>query len=55
LKVWKLGEENFPVRFSPQDQYYIGRLKEMPKVSLQIVHRKSDNRFSAQVFGTLSE
>ncbi len=55
LRAWKLDEETFPVKFSAQDLYYVGRLKDMPKVSLQVVHRKSDNRFSAQVFGVLPE
>ena len=53
FRAWKLDEATFPAQFSAQDSYYVGRLKDMPKVSLQVVHRQSDNRFSAQVFGVL--
>lgn len=55
LKAWKLNEAAFPTTFSTQDLHYIGRLKDMPSVSLQIVHRKSDNRFSAQLLGVLPQ
>ncbi len=52
-KIWKLDQARFPTQFSADDWYYVGRLKTMPKVSLQIVCRKSDGRFTAQIFGTL--
>jgi hypothetical protein len=52
-KAWKLDEARFPTTFSSDDWYYIGRLKTMPRVSLQIVYRKSDGRFTAQVLGIL--
>ena len=51
-KAWKLDERAFPTAFSDEDLYYAGRLKEMPKVTFQIVYRQSDGRFTAQVFGT---
>jgi hypothetical protein len=51
LKAWKLDEALFPRTFSPDDWYYVGRLQEMPRVSLQLVYRKSDGRFTAQLFG----
>jgi hypothetical protein len=53
VRIWRLKEELFPTRFSQDDFWYVGRLKEMKKVSLQLVYRKSDGRFTAQVFGVL--
>ena len=50
-KAWKLDPTVFLTAFSDEDSYYAGRLKEMPKVTLQIVYRQSDGRFTAQVFG----
>ena len=50
-KAWRLDEKVFPTRFSDSDLYYTGRLKEMAQVTLQVVYRKSDGRFTAQVFG----
>ena len=53
VKGWRLKEELFPTRFAQDDLWYVGRLKEMRRVSLQLVYRKSDGRFTAQVFGVL--
>src|SRR5512133_1915309 len=53
VRAWKLNEFVFPGKFASSDDYYVGRLKGMPKVSLQLVYRKIDGRFTAQLFGTL--
>ena len=50
-KAWKLKEARFPTHFADTDLYYTGRLMEMPKVTFQLVFRRSDGRFTAQVFG----
>jgi hypothetical protein len=41
----------FPSEFSSEDWYYVGRLKTMPKVVLELVYRKADGKFTAQIFG----
>jgi len=53
VKSWNLNKEKFPSAFSPDDLYYVGRLKNAHRVTLQLVYRKSDRRFTAQVFGIL--
>jgi hypothetical protein len=51
VRAWKLNKSKFPSEFSADDWYYIGRLKTMPKVVIQIVYRKTDGTFTAQIFG----
>jgi hypothetical protein len=51
VKAWKLNETVFPSKFSPDDWYYVGRLKTMPKVVIEVVYRKADGKFTAQIFG----
>jgi hypothetical protein len=53
-RAWKMNEAVFPSKFSPEDWYYIGRLKTMPKVVLELVYRKADGKFTAQIFGVPS-
>lgn len=50
-RAWKLDEAVFPSRFSVDDLYYVGRVKQMPKVVVELVYRKADGKFTAQVFG----
>lgn len=52
-RSWKLDETVFPYTFSADDLYYVGRLKGLPKVVLELVYRKADGKFTAQAFGTL--
>jgi hypothetical protein len=52
-RAWNLNEALFPSKFSPDDLYYVGRLNGLPKVVLEVVYRKGDGKFTAQVFGTL--
>jgi hypothetical protein len=51
VRAWKLNNSLFPSAFSPDDWYYIGRLKTMPKVVIQLVYRKADGKFTVQIFG----
>jgi hypothetical protein len=53
VKAWKLDETTFRSQFDPDDWYYVGRMKDLPKVNLQIVYGRSDRRFTAQIFGVL--
>ena len=53
VRAWKLNEAVFPSRFSADDLYYVGRLKGLPKVVIELVYRKEDGKFTAQVFGTI--
>jgi len=50
-RAWKMNETVFPSKFAPDDWYYVGRLKTMPKVVIEIVYRKADGKFTAQIFG----
>jgi hypothetical protein len=50
-RAWKLDERVFPSVFSETDWYFVGRLKEMPMVTLELVYRQSDGRFTGQIFG----
>ena len=50
---WKLNTNQFPTRFGPDDYYYVGRLRDARKVSVQLIARKQDGRFTAQVFGVM--
>ena len=51
VRAWKLNETVFPSKFSPDDWYYVGRLRSMPKAVIELVYRKADGKFTAQVFG----
>jgi hypothetical protein len=51
VRAWKLNETIFPSQFAPDDLYYVGRLKTMPKVVIEIVYRNADGRFTVQIFG----
>jgi len=51
VRAWKLNDTVFPSKFSPDDWYYVGRLKTMRKVVIEIVYRKADGKFTAQIFG----
>ena len=51
VRAWNMNESVFPSRFSPDDWYYVGRLKAMPRVVMELVYRKTDGRFTAQIFG----
>jgi hypothetical protein len=51
VRGWNMNETVFPSKFSPDDWYYVGRLKTMPKVVIELVYRKADGRFTAQIFG----
>jgi hypothetical protein len=51
VRAWKLNEAVFPSNYSPGDWYYVGRLKTMPKVVVELVYRHADGRFTAQIFG----
>ena len=51
VRAWKLNETVFPSKFSSDDWYYVGRLKTMPKVVIEIVYRNGDGKFTAQIFG----
>jgi hypothetical protein len=55
VKTWKLHKEFFPTEFGINDLAYFGRMKNEPKMLLQIGYRKSDHHFTAQVFGILKE
>ena len=51
VRAWKLNDTVFPSQFSPNDWYYVGRLKTMPKMVIELVFRKADGKFTAQIFG----
>ena len=51
VRAWKLNDTVFPSKFSPDDWYYVGRLKTMPKVVIELVYRNADGKFTAQIFG----
>jgi hypothetical protein len=51
VRGWNMNETVFPSKFSPNDWYYVGRLKSMPKVVIELVYHKADGRFTAQIFG----
>jgi hypothetical protein len=50
VRAWNMNETVFPSKFSPDDWYYVGRLKTMPKAVIELVYRKADSRFTAQIF-----
>jgi hypothetical protein len=51
VRAWKMDETVFPSKFSPDDWYYVGRLKTMHKVVIELVYRKADGKFAAQILG----
>ena len=51
VRAWNMNETVFPSKFSSDDWYYVGRLKTMPKVVIELVYRRGDGRFTAQIFG----
>jgi len=51
---WRLKPEQFPVEFAPSDEWRFGRLKDAPKSLFQIVRKKSDGSFTAELFGVIS-
>ena len=51
VRAWNMNETVFPSKFSSEDWYYVGRLKIMPKVVIELVYRKTDGKFTAQIFG----
>jgi hypothetical protein len=51
VRAWNMNETMFPTKFSPDDFYYVGRLKTMHKVVIELVYRRADGRFTAQIFG----
>jgi hypothetical protein len=50
-KFWRLNAERFPTQFAHEDPCFIGRVKGHPRLTVQIGFRKSDQRFTAQLFG----
>jgi hypothetical protein len=48
-----LAAAKFPIEFSAEDLYFVGRPIQGQKVVLQIVQRKNDSRFTAEVMGVI--
>ena len=53
IKRWKLDPAKFPTVFAEDDIYLVGRPVAGQKVILQLVHRKVDGRFTAEVTGVM--
>jgi hypothetical protein len=52
---WKLDKKGFPTNFAPPDLIFVGRPKTGEKAVIQIVWRKSDSRFTAEMLGSIVE
>jgi hypothetical protein len=50
-KRWKLDGTKFPTSFSDEDIYFIGKPATGQKLILQLVQRRKDGRFTAEVMG----
>lgn len=52
-RTWGVDPQKIPRAFASEDLYFVGRLTNAPKMTVQLVQRRSDGRFTAQFFGAL--